>query len=82
MTGYRGFREIAPVVQFQLVQQSLDAIEARLVVETPLSADQERALAKLIRDALGYQFTIVFTYVEGRLPTGANGKFEEFVRAF
>jgi phenylacetate-CoA ligase len=82
VTGYRRFREIAPVAQFQFVQKSLEEIEVRLVVEPPLDATQEAALTALIQESLGYPFRLTFAYFERRLPRGANGKFEEFVRAF
>lgn len=82
VTGYRRYREIAPVVQFQFVQTGREDIEVRLVVGTALDAAQEAALTKLIHASLGYPFRLTFAYFEGRLPRGANGKFEEFVRAF
>jgi phenylacetate-CoA ligase len=82
VVGFRGYREIAPIVQFQLVQTSREEIEVRLVVEAPLSADQEAALTALIQRSLGYPFRLRFACFEGRLPRGPNGKFEEFVRAF
>ncbi|HTX50101.1 MAG TPA: AMP-binding protein [Caulobacteraceae bacterium] len=79
LVGFAGFRAIAPVVQYQLIQVEAEAIEARLVVERPLASAEETALAAHIQAALGHPFEIRFTYFTGRLPTGPSGKFEEFV---
>jgi phenylacetate-CoA ligase len=78
ITGFKKFRDLAPIVQYQLVQESLTEIEIRLVAEASLTAEQERALGAHVADFLGYPFATRFTYYEGRIPTGANGKFEEF----
>ena len=78
ITGFKKFRDLAPVVQYQLVQDSLTSIEVRLVVETPLDAEQEQRLAAHIQDFLGWPFETRFRYFEGRLPAGPTGKFEEF----
>jgi phenylacetate-CoA ligase len=79
LVGFAGFREIAPVVQYQLIQLAAETVEARLVVERPLSAPEETALAAHIQAALGHPFEMRFRYFEDRLPTGPSGKFEEFV---
>ena len=79
LTGFRDFATIAPVIQYQLIQHALDAIEVRLVVGDPLSTDQEQALTDLITRSLGYPFTLSFTYFADRIPRQANGKFEEYV---
>ncbi len=77
-SGYRQYHAIAPVRQFQLAQTALTAIEARLVVASPLAPEQAEALKATIRGALGYPFEV--TIVEcAALPRSAGGKFEEFV---
>ncbi len=73
------YREVAPVVQHQFVQHAPDLIEMRLVVERPLAAAEEAALAAVIREALGHDFRVRFLYFEREIPPGANGKFEEFL---
>ncbi|MBM7063420.1 phenylacetate--CoA ligase family protein [Pseudomonas sp. UL073] len=75
-------REVAPVQQSQLVQHAAEAIEARLVVERPLTASEEAAIAEIICDALGHPFHIEFRYFAERLPLGSGGKFEEFMRTY
>lgn len=82
LTGYKKFRDVAPVAQYQLRQHAPDRIEVRLVPERPLTAVEEDGLRTVIQEKLHYPFTIDFTYFEGRLPLGANGKFEEFMRLF
>jgi hypothetical protein len=79
LTGFHGFAAIAPIIQYQLIQHRIDAVEVRLVVGAPLDAEQERKLAALITRALGYPFALTFTYFPDRIPRAANGKFEEFV---
>lgn len=82
ITGFRKFREIGPIVQYQLVQHALDRIEMRLVVEHALDAAQEDALRAVVRAHLSHDFPIDFTYFDEAIPTGPGGKFEEFVRLF
>lgn len=79
LTGYKQFREVAPVLQYQYVQHAPDHIEVRLVTERPMTAGEEEALRDLIRKKLRQPFRIDFTYFEDRLPLGRNGKFEEFL---
>jgi len=79
LTGFRDFQAIAPVIQYQLIQHRIDAIEVRLVVGSPLDAEQEAALAALIRRSLGYRYALSFAYFADRIPRQPNGKFEEFV---
>ena len=81
LVGFASFRDVAPVAQYQMIQHTRDEIEVRLVVETPLSAPQEAALRTVIANALGGNFAFRFSYFEGALPRGANGKFDEFVCA-
>jgi len=73
------YREIAPIRQFQFVQRERDAIEVRLVSDAPLSADQERRIGDLIREALDFAFKLQFTYFAEQIPRGPGGKFEEFI---
>jgi phenylacetate-CoA ligase len=72
------YRDIAPVVQHQIVQLDLEHVEARLVVERPLSGDEEDALRALILQRLGHAFRLSFAYPQ-RIERSAGGKFEEFL---
>lgn len=72
------YRQVAPVTQHQIVQHSLEHIEARLVVERPLTEDEERKLGAQILARFGHPFCLSFSYPE-RLERHRSGKFEEFV---
>lgn len=73
------YGEIAPIRQFQFIQRERDTIEVRLVSAAPLTADQERRIGDLIREALDFSFKLQFTYFPEQIPRGPGGKFEEFV---
>lgn len=75
----RSYLKVAPVLEFQIIQRELDLLEMRLVVEQPLTAQQEEALARVLRKATGYPFRIRFAYFQGEIPRGSRGKFEEFL---
>ena len=79
LLGGLHFRDVAPVRQFQAIQHDYERIEMRLVCERPLTEIEERDLRAMILHALGHDFTLELHYFEGRLPTGPNGKFDEFV---
>lgn len=76
--AYR-FREVAAIKQYQVVQHALDDIEVRLVVEQPLSNEQETRLTAIIHSALGHAFPLRFNYFSQELAKTRGGKFEEFV---
>jgi phenylacetate-CoA ligase len=73
------YSEIAPIRQFQFIQRERETIEVRLVSAVPLTADQERRIGDLIRDALDFAFKLQFSYFPEQIPRGPGGKFEEFV---
>lgn len=79
LVGFSRFRDIAPVVQYQVVQDGRQSIETRLVVSRPLTAGEEDDLRAHIQQSLGFAFDLRFTYFDERIPTGPTGKFEEFV---
>jgi phenylacetate-CoA ligase len=74
-------RDAAPVKQFQFIQHSLTQAQVRLVVERPLSENEESDLRTAIHTNLGAPFEIEFAYFEDKIPVGASGKFEEFMCA-
>jgi phenylacetate-CoA ligase len=78
LTGYQEFSKVAPIQQFQMVQKSLEKIEARFVVERALSSVEESSVLEIVRHALGYPFDIHVVYMTV-LPRSASGKFEEFI---
>jgi phenylacetate-CoA ligase len=79
VVGFCYFREIAPVLQYQFIQDGRETLELRLVTERPLTAQEERGLEARVQKTMGFPFAVRFTYFQERIPAAANGKFEEFV---
>jgi phenylacetate-CoA ligase len=69
------FREIAPIKRYQAIQTSRFDVNLKLVVENPLSTEQELKLIALAKEKLGYPFNITITYVD-EFP---KSKFEDFI---
>lgn len=78
-TGFARYRDIAPILQYQMIQTARDRIELNLVSERPLTDDEETRLRNHILGVLKHPFAIEMRYHQGNLPRGPNGKFEEFV---
>jgi phenylacetate-CoA ligase len=76
--GFRKFMQVAPLRQFQLVQQSLDEIELKVVVDQELSEEQEVGIKEILRESLGHPFAVRISY-HAALVRSASGKFEDFV---
>ena len=74
--GSLEYRKIAPIKRFQVAQVGATTLELRMVIDTPLTTNQQTALTNLIQHSICYPFEIRFCYVDG-FP---SGKFEEFVR--
>lgn len=79
LVGAYGYRSIAPVRQYQVLQRSLEHVTLRLSVERPLSSIEEAGLARLVCESLGHSFGVDFEYFPDGIPRGPGGKFEDFV---
>lgn len=79
LVGAFGYREIAPVCQYQIIQRSLERVTLRLAVERPLSVAEEEALAEKLVEFLGHRFAVDFDYCTPDIPRGPGGKFEDFI---
>jgi phenylacetate-CoA ligase len=77
-TALLKIRSVKPIRQFQYVQTALDTVELRLVLDRPLTTEEEQEAAKQARRVLGYPFRIIIRAVEA-IPRGPTGKFEEFL---
>jgi len=77
LMGGSRFAEIAPVRQYQFTQKSRTNIEARLLVERPLTGDEEEKLRDRTLARLGHPFEIEFSYVK-QIARKAGEKYEEF----
>ncbi len=71
------FNEIAPIHQHQFVQTGYDKMEAHLVVERPLTKQEEEQLNALFQTTLPTSFEVSFVYRDN-IPRGAGGKYEYF----
>ena len=72
------FLKIAPVRQYQFVQKTPHAIEARLVVGRQLNDLEKQKLVEWIVDKLGHPFTVKFSFVD-EIPRSPSGKYQDFI---
>ena len=79
LVGAFGYREIAPVRQYQIIQRSVERVTLRLAVERPLTATEEGGLAEKLVEFLGHRFAVDFEYFTPAIPRGPGGKFEDFI---
>ncbi|MDX6748731.1 hypothetical protein SH611_02810 [Geminicoccaceae bacterium 1502E] len=63
--------------QYQLVQTSLEEIEARVAAERPLGEAEQAALGRCLGEAFGHPFRFRFVHREA-IPRGPRGKYEVF----
>ena len=73
-----GLLAIAPIEQIQLIQQTPQAIDVRLVVLRPLTLNETQNLSAFILKNLAYPFTLRFEFC-AELRPAANGKMEQFI---
>jgi phenylacetate-CoA ligase len=76
--GTSRFRDLAPVRRHQFVQKRRDWLEARFVVERPLTAGEEAGLRAHILSRLPEPFELTISYVDD-LPASEAGKLENFI---
>jgi len=70
-------RENMPIRQWQFVLKTPALLEARIVVDTPLSETQEGDLRKRVMSKLPPGLELRITYCE-KIERSASGKFEDF----
>lgn len=75
---YKKYRAVAPIIQAQLIQHTPVAIEARFVVDRPLSITEEEDLKKAVQETLGYPFDVGLVFVD-EIHRSKGGKYEEFI---
>jgi phenylacetate-CoA ligase len=76
--GLGRIRVLNAIIQAQYVQTHIDAIELRVVASRPLSGEERGTAIELVRDSLGYPFTVNVLPVAA-IERGPTGKFEEFL---
>lgn len=62
------------IIRFQVVQNKLDSIEIKLMVDSKFSNDSERSFVKNWRDRVGKNMNIQVEYVND-IPNEASGKY-------
>jgi phenylacetate-CoA ligase len=76
--GTRALMDAAPVLQHQFVQKSHELVEARVVVASPFTPEQEARFRERVLSQLPPGMRLQLAYVE-RIERSASGKFEDFV---
>jgi len=76
--GMYDIPKIAPVRQWQMVQHSIDHVEYRLVVDTPLTEEQREQIKALVPKFLLFNPQVTVTEFPDAIPT-KNGKYEETI---
>jgi len=79
LTGFYGFRDVADIKQYQMIQHDQADIELKLVTDDDLNDEQRSRISGMVRSALRHDFNISLTISKEPLPRGKNGKFEEFI---
>jgi phenylacetate-CoA ligase len=79
MAGCFKWKDILPIRQFQFVQEDRQTITVRMSAPGRPTLEHEARLTPIIQEALGYAFDIRYEWIDGPLPRGAGGKFEEFI---
>jgi phenylacetate-CoA ligase len=72
------FRAMPAIRQFQYVQSGPETIELRVVLNEPLSTEEQLQAQRMVREALGYPFKVAIKPVE-EIARGPTGKYEEFL---
>lgn len=79
LTGFYGFREVADIKQYQMIQHDQRDIELKLFTAQVLSDEQQDRIIDMVRSALKHDFDVRLTISAEPLSRGRNGKFEEFI---
>jgi phenylacetate-CoA ligase len=69
--------EIPPIQQFQVIQRSLEDIEALIVAPRELTPSEQALVIAWFEKSFGWSFNVKFTYVDN-IPLSPTGKFEDF----
>ncbi len=71
------FKDVVPVLQWQVVQKTLRHLEMRVVAGRDLTTGEEEHVRQSMLSDLGYPFDITFVYTD-EIRRGPGGKYEDF----
>ena len=77
--GLRRFGALAPIKQFQVVQQSLALLQVKGLVARALTTSEREAVVLAVTTAVGHSFAVELTEFTAAWPLPMSDKFEEFV---
>ena len=69
---------IASVQQIQIIQDQLDHVRVNLVVDKPMTNEQQIEFTKVLHKSLNYPFKVDYCYLK-EIPRNKNCKFEDFI---
>ena len=72
-----GFRDLAPVRQFRVIQETRERLILQVASDRVLSESERTVLIDALRSSVGYPFSVTLTEHD-RLERGAGGKYEDF----
>jgi phenylacetate-CoA ligase len=72
------WRPIAPILQFQVIQNTRDDIEFNFVCSRGLTADEHRALVAALNGSLGFDYRVTLRRLDA-IPRPKGGKYEDFI---
>lgn len=76
--GTRNLAKVAPISQYQFIQQSRTVIEARFVLLRPLVAGEEEALLAHLHQNMPAGIDFALSYVD-HIQRSEGGKYEDFL---
>lgn len=76
--GIGTLAKLASFTQVQIIQNTINELEVRLVVEKPLTDEQEDNIRHHFQGSLWPEINVSVSYVQG-IPRSASGKFEDFI---
>jgi phenylacetate-CoA ligase len=76
--GSKRIADFPTLLQIQVVQKTVHDLEVRLVTRGTFGAENEAKLGAVLREALGADFAIAYTYHDS-IPRSAGGKYFDFL---
>lgn len=74
----QGWSALGAIRQLQLIQTEADRIVAHLVVDAPLTGENENKLIRYLQERFCHPFTMEISYVD-QIGRSKGGKFEDFI---